>query len=95
MIHELFEELNAFDPKWPDHYLTIGEAAQYAGLTDLYRDWAQTTEGREHIELFAVPDILSAVEEAQRDADIERELYNADEAYNDYLDELDDDWGFR
>ena len=33
---ELFEQLDAFDPKWAEHYDTTKEAATAAGVRDLY-----------------------------------------------------------
>jgi hypothetical protein len=48
-IHELFEELDAFDPKWQERYATVGDAARDAGVMELYCDWTTTDEGRRYI----------------------------------------------
>lgn len=36
---ELFEQLDAFDPKWAEHYDTTEQAAHAAGVADLYDDY--------------------------------------------------------
>lgn len=42
-MHELFEELGAFDPHWQTGYPTLREAAAAAGVSALYRDWCRGT----------------------------------------------------
>ena len=54
----LFEELDAFDPKWQTHYDTLRQAADAAGVIDLYR--AYTANGRRSA-LEHTPDTIGAV----------------------------------
>lgn len=63
-MHELFEELEAFDPKWRLKYATTLEAAKAAGVHSLWLDWCQsrnTTECRPG----QVPDVLGAIQRLQ------------------------------
>lgn len=70
MKHELFEELDAFDPKWRDRYPTIGEAAGAAGVPGLYHEWRSTPEGRAYAARMAgVPNYAQAIKAAQEAAE--------------------------
>ena len=70
MKHELFEELDAFNPRWREHYPTIASAAAAASCTDLYRQWAATPEGASYrLRMSGVPDYQGAVKAAQEAAD--------------------------
>jgi hypothetical protein len=70
MKHELFEELDAFDPKWRTHYPTIGEAAGAAGVTDLFHRWRNTDEGRAYTaRMDGVPNYAGAIKAAQEAAE--------------------------
>lgn len=40
-MHELFEELQAFNPRWQQDYCTLQAAASAAGLQDMYSDWCR------------------------------------------------------
>jgi hypothetical protein len=46
MKHELFEELDAFCPRWQATYPTLYSAACAAGVVDLYRDYLKTKAAR-------------------------------------------------
>jgi hypothetical protein len=46
MQHELFEELEAFCPKWQAAYPTLYSAARAAGVTELYADYLKTKAAR-------------------------------------------------
>ena len=64
--HELFEQLDAFDPQWQEHYHTLYLAAKAAGEEDLFRDFLTTPEGaRYRLAYEGVPDTLKAVEKMQ------------------------------
>jgi hypothetical protein len=70
MTHELFEELDAFDPKWRDHYATVRGAAIAAACHDLYLKWRSTPEGQACAAIYRdVPDYLGATRAAQEAAD--------------------------
>lgn len=43
MKHELFEELEAFNPRWQQRYATIRDASIAAGVLPLYVTWLETT----------------------------------------------------
>ncbi len=69
MKHELFEELEAFDPKWQSHYANIAQAACAAGVMNIYRYWIKTREGEAYLRLSAgVPDYKGAIEKEQESA---------------------------
>jgi hypothetical protein len=66
--HELFDELEAFDPKFQENYRTLWLAVHAASkdtpyVRDLYDDYARQFS-RAAIE--NVPDILSAIESARK-----------------------------
>lgn len=64
--HDLFFDLDAFDPKWQLHYPTILEAARAAKVLIMYTNWIQTDEGRRYKALLQdVPDTV-AQNEAER-----------------------------
>lgn len=42
MRHPLFDELEAFHPRWMDMYDTTEEAAKAAGVYELWVDWCKT-----------------------------------------------------
>jgi hypothetical protein len=66
--HEVFLELDAFDPKWRSHYPTMKAACEAACCEDLRQDWLRTEAGARIAEaLRNVPDYLA-------DAAREREL---------------------
>ena len=70
MKHELFEELDAFDKHWRDHYATVRGAAIAAGVHDLYLQWRATPEGQACASITRdVPDYLGAVKAAQEAAE--------------------------
>ncbi len=71
MKHELFEELEAFDPKWQTHYPTILAAASAANVEGLYRIWlANTVEGKDYFQRMKdVADTAGAIKRAQDSAE--------------------------
>lgn len=46
-MHELFEELDAFDPKWQLHFDTTETAAIAAGVYDLWQDFCRQKHHRQ------------------------------------------------
>lgn len=77
--HELFDELDAFNPLWFKVYHTIPEAVadcatQTAYVEDMYIDWKQTPEGVAYIENIGnVFDYQGAIE-AEQQAEAESSL---------------------
>jgi hypothetical protein len=70
MKHELFEELEAFDPRWREHYATLEAAALHAGCIDLYKQWRKTPEGKSVSAFYKdVPDYVSAIKASQEAAE--------------------------
>lgn len=53
MTHELFEELDAFNPRWQAAYRTVAVAATAAGVSSLYLDWLRTPQGKLHEAIMA------------------------------------------
>lgn len=43
---ELIDELDAFDPKWRDHYATLLDAAIAANAVDLHAAYKDSPEGQ-------------------------------------------------
>ena len=67
MKHELFEELDAFDPHWQENYRTVHEAAKAADVFWLFEEFLETPEGIRYLETTAgVFDYLAAIEAAQK-----------------------------
>lgn len=64
--HPLFDELEAFDPRWQQHYRTTREAVFAAGphAVELFRDWAAGA-GKSTLAVQVIPDTLGAVERMQ------------------------------
>ena len=46
--HELFEELDAANPRWKTQYRSLAHAADSLGVFELYRAYLATPEGREY-----------------------------------------------
>jgi hypothetical protein len=70
MKHELFEELEAFDPRYREHYATVRGAAIAAGVHDLYLAWRKTPEGAACASITQdVPDYAGAIKTAQEAAE--------------------------
>jgi uncharacterized protein (UPF0147 family) len=68
MKHELFEELEAWNPHWQQVARSIRDAAERAQVEALYEDWLRTAEGIAYLERISnVPDYARAIE-AQREA---------------------------
>jgi hypothetical protein len=66
----VFEELDAFDPKWRDHYPTIRSAATAAQCDGLFVDWRNTEEGRAYAaRMDGVPNYAQAIKAAQEAAE--------------------------
>lgn len=59
--HELFEELDAFDPKWQEHYETLREAASAAQVLPMYYLYMSTADGSlRHIRHSGIPNTVRA-----------------------------------
>lgn len=70
MKHELFEELEAWHPHWRKVSKSLRDAAEQAGVMDLYLEWLGTQEGAKYLQTFAgTPDYLGAVKAAQESAE--------------------------
>jgi hypothetical protein len=68
--HDLFWELEAFDPRWQTRYSTIKQAAEAAGVMLEYHSWLSTAEGKTYRRAMrGVPDTLALIAEAQAAAD--------------------------
>lgn len=61
MKHELFEELEAFNPKWQSHYASTVDAAYAAGVLDLYYEWKNSPDGKRITDFTKAPDVLGAL----------------------------------
>lgn len=59
--HELFEELEAFNPKWQSHYASTVDAAYAAGVLDLYYAWKNSPDGKRVTDFTKAPDVLRTV----------------------------------
>lgn len=48
LMTDLVDELDAFDPKWREHYATLGQAVQAAGghAVAVFREFIKTPEGQ-------------------------------------------------
>ena len=69
-MHELFEELDAWNPCWRKVYRTLWDAAQAAGEQERYRAWIKTEDGRMYERLmYGVPHYDAAISAAQESAD--------------------------
>jgi hypothetical protein len=66
--HEVFLELDAFDPKWRSHYPTMKAACAAAGCEDLRQDWIRTDTGAK------IAAAMQNVPDYAADAAREREL---------------------
>ncbi len=69
--HKLFDELDAFNPRWRLAYKTLRGAAIAAGVLTLYESYTEgTPEGQRYLAQHGdVPDTLGAVQAAQQAAD--------------------------
>jgi hypothetical protein len=69
-LHPLFEELQAFDPRYAKRFATLRAAAEAAGCVALFTDYLRSTEGQAYArDVTTVPDVLGATREAQEAAD--------------------------
>lgn len=67
MYHELFEELDAFDPRWRINFSSVISAAKAAGAESLLDQYLQTPEGEGYLaNVAAVRDYLAEIEEHKR-----------------------------
>jgi hypothetical protein len=65
-MHNLFEELEAWNPRWREQYRTLWDAAQAAGEQALYYAWIKTEDGRNYERLmYGVPNYSAAIEQTQ------------------------------
>ncbi len=70
--HEIFEELEAFDPLWHMNYHSMSEAIEAAAhgapyVIELYEDYLSTPEGLKYLENIAsTRDYLAEFRAAQR-----------------------------
>lgn len=77
-MHDLFDELDAFNPKWRDVYPTVRSAAEAAEVMGLYVDWTHTPEGMAYKSAFAdVPDYAAAAKAAAESVERFTEASNA------------------
>lgn len=59
--HDVFWEVEAFDPKWQQNYDTLRDAAIAANCLPEYYDYLSTSEGKQrNIRLLNVPDTVLA-----------------------------------
>lgn len=66
MTHELFEELDAFNPKWQTIYSSLPIAAKAAGVSKMFQEWLLSPQGTHYQEIVRdVPD-YEAYNEAER-----------------------------
>jgi len=62
--HELFEELDAFNPHWQQAYRSVIAAAKAAGAQELLSDWLKTHQGETYLShIHATRDYLKEIEE--------------------------------
>jgi len=62
--HELFEELDAFDPQWQKNYRSVISAAQAAGASAILKEWLRTHQGETYLShIHATRDYLKEIEE--------------------------------
>jgi hypothetical protein len=57
-MHELFEELDAFDERWRLKYSTLYDAAVAAGAEGLYGLYIASTAGQKHRDEIAAPNYV-------------------------------------
>lgn len=72
MKHALFEELEAWNPKWREQTSRILDAARQAGpyAVDLYMEWIKTDEGQTYDRLmYGVPNYQAAIQALQESTD--------------------------
>jgi hypothetical protein len=59
--HEVFWEVEAFDPHWQTHYDTLRAASSAANCLPAYYDYMGTSEGRlRHMRFLDVPDTVQS-----------------------------------
>lgn len=68
--HELWEELEAFDPKWQLHFETTEDAAIAAGVQEIWREYCRDFPRRQSMACSPrqVPDTAAAVRRQQEAA---------------------------
>lgn len=67
LTEELHEELDAFDPRWKEHYTSIGRAAMAADVIGLYGRWVETDDGKKY--LAAIRQLPDHVGKSKREAE--------------------------
>lgn len=67
MRHPLFDELEAFHPRWMDLYDTLEEAAKAAGVHAMWIDWCNGC-GRHTAGCSRVPNHRAAIKRLQQQA---------------------------
>jgi len=78
MHSELVDELDAFDPKWRNHYKTLHAAAVAADVEYLYAQFIRTGQGAKLVEAFDVPDYAGAAERSRESVERFAESSNAE-----------------
>lgn len=63
-MHELFEELDAFDSRWRTKYATTYDAAVACNCVSLYSQYLNTLVGRTQAATYDVPDYAGAAKRA-------------------------------
>ena len=69
--HELWDELEAFDPKWQLHYDTTHDAAIAANVVELWQEYCQSNPHRRQSMACLprqVPDTVGAIRKQQEAA---------------------------
>lgn len=65
--HELFDELDAFDPRWQSKYRSVISAAKAAGVGELLRDWLSSHQGETYLShIHATRDYLKEIEDYKK-----------------------------
>lgn len=66
MKHDLFFELEAFNPRWQTRCRTVQAAAVAANVEKVFKQWLTTDEGQRYTALHSnVPDTLERVRQEQ------------------------------
>lgn len=69
-VHELFEELQACNPRYAQQYPTLRAAAEACNCVALFEDYLRSVDGQRYRESVAtVPDVRGAIAAAQQAAD--------------------------
>lgn len=70
LTRELHEELDAFDPRWKEHYSSIRAASIAAGVQDIYEHWLKTADGAKYTAI--VKELPDHVGDSIKEAEVMR-----------------------